>query len=78
MLVVVNNSYAIGQSYADDPVLTPAIYNPFAAPGQRRSSNNLSAGTVPRLYHSTATLLPDGNFSTSCLLFASSPTLEHL
>ena len=73
-----NNTWAIGQSYADDPVLTPAIYNPFAAPGQRWSSNNLSASTVPRLYHSSATLLPDGNFSTSCLLLASSLTLEHL
>ena len=57
-----NNSWAIGNSYADDPVLMPAIYNPSAAPGQRWTSNNLSASTVPRLYHSSATLLPDGKF----------------
>jgi hypothetical protein len=60
-----NDSWAIGHSYADDPILTPSIYDPSAAPGQRWSSDNLTASTVPRLYHSTATLLPDGNFSTS-------------
>ena len=73
-----NNSWAIGHSYADAPVLMPAVYDPSAAPGQRWSTKNLSASTVPRLYHSTATLLPDGNFSTSCLLLARSLTLEHL
>ena len=63
-----NDSWAIGHSYADDPVLMSAIYDPSAALGQRWSSNNLSASTVPRLYHSSATLLPDGNFTTWCLL----------
>ena len=49
----------------------PAIYDPSAAAGQRWSSNGLSPSTVPRLYHSSATLLPDGNFSTYCLVLAS-------
>ena len=66
-----NDSWAIGHSYADDPVLTPTIYDPSAAPGQRWSNNNLLASTVPRLYHSSATLLPDGNFITWCLPLAS-------
>ena len=57
-------SWAIGNSYADDPVLLPALYYPGAPAGQRWSSNGLSASTVPRMYHSSATLLPDGNFST--------------
>lgn len=54
-------SWAIGNSYADDPVLTPAIYDPNAPSGQKWSSEGLSASTVPRLYHSSATLLPDGS-----------------
>ena len=70
-----NNTWAIGHSYADDPLLTPTIYDPSGAPGQRWLSNsNLSASTVPRLYHSSATLLPDGNFSPWFLLLASSLT----
>ena len=66
-----NDSWAIGHSYSDDPVLMSAIYDPSAALGQRWSSNNLSASTVPRLHHSSATLLPDGNFTTWCLLLTS-------
>jgi len=56
-----NQSFAIGHSYADDPVLLPKIYDPSAPQGQRWSSNSLSASTVPRLYHSSVTLLPDGS-----------------
>ncbi|KXN90857.1 Galactose oxidase [Leucoagaricus sp. SymC.cos] len=56
-----NTSWAIGQSYADDPVLTPAIYDPEAPAGQRWSQEGLQASTVPRMYHSSATLLPDGS-----------------
>ena len=55
-----NDTWAIGHSYADKPVLTPAIYNPAAPAGSRWSRNGYSASTVPRMYHSTATLLPDG------------------
>jgi hypothetical protein len=55
-----NDSWAIGQSYADDPVLTPAIYDPEAPSGQRWSRDGLGSSTVPRMYHSSATLLPDG------------------
>jgi hypothetical protein len=68
-----NDSWAIGHSYADDPVLMPAIYDPSAAPGQRWSSSNLSASTVPRLYHSSATLLPDG----SVLVSGSNPNPDY-
>lgn len=55
-----NDSWAIGQSYADNPVLTPAIYDPAAPAGKRWSRDGLSASTIPRMYHSSATLLPDG------------------
>jgi len=46
-------------SLASGPVLTPSIYDPDAAPGSRWSSAGLSASTIPRLYHSSAILLPD-------------------
>ncbi|KAJ7187865.1 glyoxal oxidase [Mycena filopes] len=55
-----NESWAVGMSYADSPVLTPAIYDPLAANGTRWSRAGLSPSTVPRMYHSTALLLPDG------------------
>jgi hypothetical protein len=56
-----NDSWAIGQSYADQPVLMPVIYDPNAAAGSRWSRDGLNASTVPRMYHSAATLLPDGS-----------------
>ncbi|KAL0956614.1 hypothetical protein HGRIS_002750 [Hohenbuehelia grisea] len=60
-----NESFAIGQSYADNPVLTPAIYDPEAPAGQRWNRDGLSASTVPRMYHSSAVLLPDGSVMVS-------------
>jgi hypothetical protein len=50
-----------GESLATGPVLQPAIYNPTAPPGKRWSTAGLSSSTIPRLYHSTALLLPDGS-----------------
>jgi len=55
-----NRTWAIGQSYADDPVLTPVLYDPAAPAGQRWSSDGFSASTVPRIYHSSAPLPADG------------------
>ncbi|KIM45417.1 copper radical oxidase [Hebeloma cylindrosporum] len=68
-----NNSWAIGHSYGDSPVLTPAIYDPDAARGSRWSTAGLTASTVPRLYHSSATLLPDG----SVLVSGSNPNPDY-
>ncbi|KAL5507236.1 hypothetical protein ACEPAH_6692 [Sanghuangporus vaninii] len=56
-----NDSWAIGQSYADNPVMAPAMYDPNAAAGSRWSQDGLSPSTIPRMYHSSATLLPDGS-----------------
>ncbi|KAJ7753128.1 glyoxal oxidase N-terminus-domain-containing protein [Mycena maculata] len=50
----------IGQSNADNPAFTPVIYDPAAPAGSRFSSAGLVASTIPRLYHSTATLTPNG------------------
>ena len=55
-----NESWAVGQSYADNPVLTPAIYDPTAPSGKKWNRDGLSASTIPRMYHSTAVILPDG------------------
>jgi hypothetical protein len=50
-----------GESIAAGPVLQPLIYNPNAPAGSRFSAAGLSPSTVPRLYHSSAVLLPDGS-----------------
>ncbi|KAF7358228.1 hypothetical protein MVEN_00871500 [Mycena venus] len=55
-----NTSWAIGMSYADNPILTPAIYDPAKPAGSRWSRDGLKASTIPRMYHSSAVLLPDG------------------
>jgi hypothetical protein len=48
-------------SLAAGPVLTPVIYDPKAPKGSRWSRQGLSPSQIPRLYHSTAILLPDGS-----------------
>ena len=50
-----------GMSLAAGPVLTPVIYDPNAPKGSRWSNQGLSPSNIPRLYHSTAMLLPDGS-----------------
>ena len=47
-----------GGFMADDPVLTPLIYNHSAPVGSRFKAQPATA--IPRLYHSVATLLPSG------------------
>jgi hypothetical protein len=61
-----------GQSLASGPVLTPSIYNPDAPTGNRWSKDGLHASMIPRLYHSSAILLPDA----SVLIAGSNPNLE--
>jgi hypothetical protein len=55
------NKMPFGVGLAADPVLTPAIYDPNAPQGSRWSNAGLSASQIPRLYHSTAILLPDAS-----------------
>jgi hypothetical protein len=57
-----NDSWAIGQSYADDPVLQPMLYYPDAPRGERWSEGGFGKSTVARMYHSAATLAPDGEY----------------
>ncbi|EJU01106.1 glyoxal oxidase [Dacryopinax primogenitus] len=56
-----NDTWAIGHSYADNPVLTPLVYDPRLPAGNRWSRQGLGSSTVPRMYHSSALLLPDGS-----------------
>lgn len=52
----------VGGSNADHPVLTPSLYTPNAPLGQRISNAGLPTTDIPRMYHSTVTLTPQGNF----------------
>ncbi|EIN14511.1 hypothetical protein PUNSTDRAFT_117990 [Punctularia strigosozonata HHB-11173 SS5] len=50
----------IGASNADNPAFTPVIYDPSAPAGSRFSSAGLPTSNIARMYHSVATLVPDG------------------
>jgi Glyoxal oxidase N-terminus len=62
----------VGASNADNPVLTPVIYDPTAAVGERFSMEGIPASLIPRLYHSVATLTPSGNV----MIAGSNPNLD--
>ncbi|KAF8155223.1 glyoxal oxidase N-terminus-domain-containing protein [Mycena galopus ATCC 62051] len=59
-------------SNADHPAFTPVIYDPTGPAGRRFSSQDIPASAIPRLYHSTATLTPNG----SILLAGSNPNTD--
>lgn len=61
-----------GESLANGPVFTPAIYDPNAPAGSRWSNAGLEASTIPRMYHSSAMLLPDG----SVIIAGSNPNVD--
>jgi hypothetical protein len=61
------------ESYATGPVFTPAIYNPNAPAGKRWSNQGLGKSEIPRLYHSSAILLPDA----SVMIAGSNPNLDY-
>ncbi|GAA5973306.1 hypothetical protein JCM11641_003065 [Rhodosporidiobolus odoratus] len=50
----------VGASNARNPVKEPILYNPNAASG-KRFTRGLGSAAYERLYHSSATLLPDGS-----------------
>ncbi|KAF8969726.1 copper radical oxidase [Flammula alnicola] len=62
----------VGASNADNAVLTPVLYDPAAPSGQRFSSDGLPSSSIPRLYHSVATLTPAGNV----MIAGSNPNLD--
>jgi hypothetical protein len=62
----------VGASNADNPILTPVLYDPLAKLGQRFSSEGMPTSRIPRLYHSVATLTPDGVI----MIAGSNPNLD--
>ncbi|KAH9483904.1 Aldehyde oxidase GLOX [Psilocybe cubensis] len=62
----------IGASNADNPIFMPVLYDPLAPVGGRFSSNGLPTSSIPRLYHSVATLTPVGNI----MIAGSNPNLD--
>ena len=61
-----------GMSLATGPVGRPSIYNPDAPKGSRWNSTGLDTSDIPRLYHSSALLLPDG----SVMIAGSNPNVD--
>jgi hypothetical protein len=61
-----------GMSLASGPVGQPAIYDPSKPKGQRWSNAGLDTSQIPRLYHSSAILLPDA----SVLIAGSNPNVD--
>ncbi|KAI0748553.1 copper radical oxidase [Daedaleopsis nitida] len=62
----------VGESNADNPVLTPVLYDPDGPAGQRFSSAGMPTSDIPRLYHSVATLTPKGDI----MIAGSNPNLD--
>lgn len=67
----------VGASNADNPAFTPVLYNPDAplnpfSPSGRFSSVGLPTSVIPRLYHSVATLTPNGDI----MVAGSNPNLD--
>lgn len=59
-----NTSWAIGQSFGDDPVHTIRYYD-YNQPSGSRFSSAIANSSVDRMYHSSATILPDGSVFSS-------------
>lgn len=66
-----NVKHQIGHSNAADPVFTPTLYDP-SAPVGKRFTNDLPTSNIPRLYHSVASLTPNG----SVMIAGSNPNLD--
>lgn len=60
-----DEGWSLGQSYGQDPIYMPAIYDPSAPKGKRFNRDGLSASAHERMYHSTAVLLADGSLLVS-------------
>ncbi|PPQ67459.1 hypothetical protein CVT24_011516 [Panaeolus cyanescens] len=62
----------VGYSNADNPVFTPVLYDPDAEVEDRFMSEGLPTSSIPRLYHSVASLTPSGNI----MIAGSNPNLD--
>jgi hypothetical protein len=57
----VTQPWADQDSLADNPAYTPVIFDPTRPAGSRWHRDGLKPSTIARMYHSSATLLPDGS-----------------
>jgi hypothetical protein len=62
----------VGSSNADNPVLSPVLYNYRASVGNRFSTEGMPTSEIPRVYHSVATLTPHGEV----MIAGSNPNLD--
>ncbi len=61
----------VGESYGDNPSYQPLVYDPKASKGNRWK--RVGSSNIGRLYHSSATLLPD----SSILVAGSNPNADY-
>lgn len=59
-----NTSWSIGQSFGDDPIHAIHYFD-YNQPMGKRFSAAVANSTIDRMYHSAATLLPDGSIFSS-------------
>ena len=62
----------VGQSNADNPAFQGVLYDPTAPAGSRFSQTDLPTSSIPRMYHSTATLTPNGTI----MIAGSNPNVD--
>lgn len=62
----------VGASNADNPVFSPVLYDPAAPAGRRFLTAGMPTSNIPRLYHSVATLTPEG----TVMVAGSNPNLD--
>ena len=67
-----NVRHQVGLSNADNPVRTPVLYDPNAPAGKRFVSEGLPESPIPRMYHSVATLTPNGDI----MIAGSNPNVD--
>ncbi|KAJ6502259.1 copper radical oxidase [Mycena sanguinolenta] len=67
-----NVLHQVGASNADNPVLKPVLYTPSAPEGSRFTQVGMPQSDIPRLYHSVATVVPDGRV----MIAGSNPNLD--
>jgi len=62
----------VGASNAANPIFTPVRYCPDAPLGERFNSEGMPTSDIPRMYHSSASLVPDGRI----MIAGSNPNLD--
>lgn len=56
-----NDTWVLQDSYANNPIYSPVLYDHSKPSGERWTRQGFKESGVARMYHSSATLLPDGS-----------------